>query len=55
MLRTQPPPLQLPGMQSVPTIGVKHGGIYGLNVFPIPLDTRENSCKIKCRKGFYDG
>jgi len=51
MLRTQPPPLQLPGMQSIPTVGVIHGGIYGLNVFPIRLDTRENTCKIKCRKG----
>jgi len=52
MLRTQPPPpLQLPGIQSVPIVGVIHGGIYGLNVFPIPLDTREKTCKIKCRKG----
>jgi hypothetical protein len=46
MLRTQPPPLQLPGMQSVPTVEVIHGEIYALNVFPIPLDTRENTCKI---------
>jgi hypothetical protein len=38
-------------MQSIPAIEVKHGGIYGLNVFPIPLDTRENPCKIKSRKG----
>jgi len=51
MLRTQPPSLQLPGMQSVPTASVIHGEIYGLNVFRIPLDTRENTCKIKCRKG----
>jgi hypothetical protein len=43
--------LQLPGMQSIPTVGVIYGGIYGLNVFPIPLNTRENTCKIKCRKG----
>jgi len=51
MLRTQLPPLQLPGMQSVPIVGVIRGGIYGLNVLPIPLDTRKNTCKIKCMKG----
>jgi hypothetical protein len=51
MLRTLPPPLQLPGMQSVPIVGVIHGGIYGLYVFPIPLHTREKTCEIKCRKG----